>query len=138
MLIMTIEVITLILITILALTFLYFGISYYLWLAKRRRRNLEHKRERTEELINAVAEIFAEFSYLPGVREERCYGIPSFLLIFHDKEEMNDAISRGLIAEFTAFIQKKHDHLTPRGQPFDAELAVGVRTLKDIEMLQGR
>ncbi|MFV7769384.1 hypothetical protein [Shewanella marisflavi] len=80
-----------------------------------------------------VGIIFAEQSYRPAVKASWSYGLPSFSLCFETTEEKNHAEANGLCNAFIKNIQELCGDIHPRGELFDANLAVSVFSKSDEE-----
>ena len=90
------------------------------------------ERQKNQDAVESyVTEIFSKQSYRPEVTARTIYGIPAFALKFKTDNEKEHAISNGLTALFVKKIQKLCGHLRPRGEEFDAELAVSIFSVED-------
>jgi len=101
------------------------GITIVVFQTKRERKNQKNAAEQY------VVSIFSEQSYRPEITTGSSYGIPTFSLKFKTDEEKQHAITNGLTDQFLRKIQDLCGHLRPRGEKFEANLAVHFYSVED-------
>ncbi len=114
--------------SIILLSIVSFCIIGFLYLGKKSNNELDEYQSKAESFVNSI---FENETYKPEVKTERAYGIPYFSLSFSDSENKNHAQSNGLISLFCERIEELCEDIKPRGERFDATMAVNIISEED-------
>jgi hypothetical protein len=92
------------------------------------------EKERYQMSVDSfVVEIFSGEDYRPEVIAGWTYGVPSFTLRFENDADKIRAEKSGLTKQFLESVQQLCCDIKPRGEKFDANLAVAIFSKNDEE-----